>query len=102
MITELLERFQERSRLMGQMMHRLQIDVVGLARSRHGADFARVRSGCAACRCAQRCDLAHDDWLAGRPTDAPETYCPNAELLALFREREQRCDGANGEVRVQR
>ena len=86
-MTELLDRFQERARRMGQMMHRLEVDVVELARSRHGGDFAKVRAACAACRSAERCDRAHEDWLAGRAGDHPDSYCPNAPLLGQFRDR---------------
>lgn len=87
MISQFLDLFQERARRMGQMMHRLQVDVVALARSRHGGDFARVRTACAACRNTRRCDLAHEAWLSGRPCERPEDFCPNAALLTQFRDR---------------
>ncbi len=88
MITQLLGQFQERARRMGQMMHRLDVDVVELARSRHGGDFAKVRAACTACCNAARCDRAHEDWLAGRAADPPDDYCPNARLLGRFREQQ--------------
>ena len=87
MTTNLLDCFQERARRMGQMMHRLQVDVVGLACSRHGGDFAKVRATCAACSNAERCDRAHEVWLAGGASDSPDEYCPNAALLGQFRDR---------------
>lgn len=87
MISDWLDRFQERARRMGQMMHRMQVDMVWLARSRHGGDIAKVRSVCAGCRSTERCDRAHELWIAGRDCEPPEAYCPNARLLAGFREQ---------------
>jgi hypothetical protein len=87
MIAAVMNRFHERARRMGQMMHRLDVDVVELARRRHGMDFANARSTCAACRHTEICDRAHDDWLAGRVSAAPDGFCPNAGLLAAYREQ---------------
>lgn len=74
-------RYDRQSRLMGDMMERLGVDVEAASHEQHGMRMASAVRLCLFCRSAEACAA----WQAGEhdaAEGAPE-FCPNA---AFFRD----------------
>ena len=87
MLTDLVQRFGDRARRMGQMMDRMRVDAVALIQGRHGGEFLKARARCAGCQNTEVCEHSYESWLAGRPNASPKEFCPNYELFAEYREK---------------
>jgi hypothetical protein len=71
-------RIEKQARRMREMMARLRVDPVALARSRNGNAFAEARNRCVACRTIEECAryLHKPEGTAGDPD-----FCPNHQLF---------------------
>lgn len=73
---------EERNRLMREMIHRLDVDLLELAYDRLGTTYARARDKCLSCACVAECK----DWLAGSAdVVARPGFCPNYVEFSRFR-----------------
>lgn len=78
----LLRRVERQARRLSEVLKRLGIDEVRLARLRRGRTYADARRRCLECPHERRCGA----WLAAvdQRTGEPE-FCPNAGLLRMLR-----------------
>src|SRR5687768_6541554 len=81
MLAHLLDRIQNKARLMGAVLERLRIDPVDAARIRGGSAVAAAWRKCLACRHAKECAT----WLEPPASISPQAprFCPN---VAFFTE----------------
>ena len=68
------------ARLMREMIHRLDIDLLEFAYDRLGTTYELARETCQTCINATACTA----WLAGADAGAPN-FCPNLAALSRFR-----------------
>ena len=69
---------ERRATRMHDMIERVRVDPVKLARMRHGEAYAEARTNCL--HCAHADDCLH--WLATTEIAVePPPYCPNSELF---------------------
>jgi hypothetical protein len=76
-------RIEKQARRMSEMMARLKVDSLALARARGGNGFAEARNRCIACGTSEECKqwLEKPEGAAGGPD-----FCPN---WGLFRSLER-------------
>ena len=74
----MFQRIEKQARRMREMMARLRVDPVALARARNGNAFAEARNRCVACGATGECEryLHQPEGLA-----APPDFCPNHQLF---------------------
>jgi Family of unknown function (DUF6455) len=83
-LAKLLNRIQNKARLMGAMMARVGVDPVEAARIRGGTALAAAGRRCMACQNGEDCAA----WLESAPSHAePPAFCPNAAVFAEARVR---------------
>ncbi len=66
---------------MHQMMDRLSVDTVALARLRNGDAYCEARGKCLSCVTADACLRWLDGYIA---TEAAPEFCPNAGLFRPY------------------
>ncbi len=79
----MFKRVEHQARRLDEMMIRLGICPIDLARIRAGDAYAQARRTCLFCREAQACG----NWLAQAERDAHPVFCPNLEILEAARQR---------------
>lgn len=74
----MLRHVERQASRMNEMMERMDVDPVQLARLRDGDAYAEARTACLHCINAQDCLL----WLdAAQPGAGTPDFCPNTELF---------------------
>lgn len=78
-------RVERQATRMHEMMERLGVDALALARLRKGEAYAEARKGCLFCPTTEECFA----WLdaTGEPEQGPD-FCPNRKLLLSCRRRD--------------
>lgn len=74
----MLQRIEKQARRMREMMARLRVDPVALARARNGNAFAEARNRCVVCGATEECQryLESSEGTSGAPV-----FCPNHQLF---------------------
>ena len=75
--TRIADRMDRQTNLMGAMMQRLDVDVVGAAADASGTRLGTAGRKCLACRDSDACQR----WLDGNSEGYPD-FCPNASFFA--------------------
>jgi hypothetical protein len=76
-------RVERQATRMHEIMERLQVDVLALARLEEGRVYAQARARCISCGTADRCLR----WLDGNPTADRPVFCPNLRLFEQYGKR---------------
>ena len=78
MISRMLKRQDQRSRLFGEMLHRFSGDTTRDMTMSDGFTLAKAISRCRNCGATERCE----DWVANSEgTEGADEFCPNAETF---------------------
>ncbi len=73
-----LDHLETQAERMTEMMDRLEVDVVALAKAHRGSELSHARMTCLGCTRGEACQ----SWLDGQAAaPAPRAFCPNAALF---------------------
>jgi hypothetical protein len=81
----MFRRVERQARRMHDMMERLDVDPVALARLRHGNAYAEARTRCLFCGTSDKCLRWLDD---PEPLRTRPEFCPNLSLFESCKRRE--------------
>lgn len=84
MFDKLMERFNHKSRNMGDMFERCGVDAGTMAMERMGLTLAAAARSCMRCAAESECRLWLDLHRDGEPIDPP-AFCPNAGRIRQAR-----------------